>query len=147
MPDRLLTTHDVEELAKLARQANKSVFYRTVAMISVALLGVGLVFAAHQYGRAEDAAREASQAAVTVRAAAIQNCQKSLQPGGIRFIIADGLRHQIDQSKTLDYQQFFPNVPPRQLEGLIAHQRQQQEQQIKDLKSVNCVQLYPAPKP
>lgn len=138
-------TDTEDALVKMARQANKAIFYRSIAIIAVVLLGVVGWYAASQYTNAQDASRAAKEAAILVRQSALANCEKSVQPGGVRRIIADQIQYQIDQSKSFDAHQFFPNVPPKQLDELLQEQRRQQEKQIHDLLSVNCPALFPLP--
>lgn len=131
--------------AALERQHNRSVFYRTVAIMSVVLLAVTGWFSALQYNKAHDAADAAKGAAEVVRTSALENCRNSAQPGGVRFIIAEQIRQQIQQSDRLNYEQFFPNVPPDELHKLIAAQRERQKKQVQALLNVNCDALYPQP--
>jgi hypothetical protein len=138
-----MTPADRNDYAKLVRQANRTVFYRTLSVITTTLLGVGLFFAANQYQGAQDSANEAAKAARVVRAAAVQNCQRSVQPGGVRYIIAAQIRQQMAQASKLDYSTFFPSVPHAQLQKLLDQQRVTQQKQIDALLHVRCRAIYP----
>jgi len=72
-------------------------------------------------------------------------CESSLQPGGVRFVVADQIRSQLEQSKHLDYAKFFPGVPQDELKQLLAQSRQRQQQEIHDLLDVDCSAAYPTP--
>lgn len=129
----------------LIQVASRAVFYRTVAVISVVLLGVGLFFAANQYGRAESASKSAREAAASVHLAQVQACEASLQPGGVRFIIAAQIQQQLAQQKHVNYHKLFPNFDRRRLHDLISRSRVQQRQEIHDLLTVNCQRQFSAP--
>lgn len=135
--------HTDAEIMRLSRQANQSIFFRTVAVISVTLLGIVGWFSAAQYNKARDAAGAAKEAAAVVRDAAVANCERSVQPGGARYIIASTIQAQIAQSKHFDYHSFFPNVEPKQLHNLIEQQNKQRQSQIDALLNVNCPSQYP----
>jgi len=130
--------HPDAEILRISRRANQTIFFRTLAVVSVVLLGVTGWFSASQYNKTKDAAND-------VRNQALENCQNSVKPGGVRFIIADQIQHQLDQSRSIDYHQFFPNVPPKQLHKVIQHQQQQQKAQIYQLKHPDCESVFPKP--
>jgi len=140
-----LTPDEAETLGALVRQSSRAVFYRTMALVAIVLLGVVGFVAASQYSDAKDAAEQAKEAASVVRNAALENCQKSIRPGGVRFIIASGLQQEIAQSKAVDYHQLFPNLDPKQLHDLLDASTTQRKQEVHDLLAIDCAAQFPKP--
>lgn len=78
-----------------------------------------------------------------IRESQIANCELSKKPGGIRYIVAEQLRLELQQGKTVDYEQFFPNIPPDELRALIEAQRERAKTEIRQLLDIDCDELYP----
>lgn len=78
-----------------------------------------------------------------IRQSQIDNCEASKEPGGIRFIVAEQLRLELQQGKTVDYEEFFPNIPPEQLNELLQAQRERAKTEIRQLLDIDCDELYP----
>lgn len=142
-----LTPEEAATLGALVKQSSRAVFYRTMALVAIICLGVVGYVAASQYGEAQGAADQAKEAAATVRQAAVENCQRSTQPGGVRYIVATGIRQQIAQSKAVDYHTLFPGLDPKKLHDLLAETQKRQTQEIHDLLTINCATLYPKVQP
>lgn len=118
---------DQVELVKMARQANRSVFWRTLAMLSIAALGVVGYFSYQGY---QD-----------VHNAQVNACKASLRPpDGVRWIVAQPLIKQQERSATLDLPAIAKKigVPLDQLRD----QQRETANEIKGLLGVNCEALY-----
>lgn len=137
--------HTDEQIVKMARTANKAIFFRTLAVAAIALLGMIGFFSAKQYTSAQHASQRASAAVSAVHATQVSACQKSIQPGGVRAVVAAQIQDQLNQSKHVNYHRFFPNIKPRKLKRLIRRQRASQRREITALLNVNCAALYSAP--
>lgn len=76
--------------------------------------------------------------------AQVQNCEASKQPGGIRFIVANEIRRQMIASQGIDYGKFADSLGLTQdeINKLINEQKAAQTQEIKDLLSIDCSDLY-----
>lgn len=81
----------------------------------------------------------------TLREDAVTNCAKITNP--TRAIIANQLQNQVDQSKAFlasgKYAEFFPGIPPAELNALIQKQNQQYEDEIAQLAPLDCGALFP----
>lgn len=78
----------------------------------------------------------------TVQQAVVKACEADLAPGGVRYILADQIEQQIQQSQALDYSRFFPSVPPKTLHRLIGAQVKQERTEIAQLRGVDCSAQY-----
>lgn len=131
--------------AGMDRQHNRAVFARTVAVVSIILLAVVGWFSALQYNKAQDASDAAAQAAEVVRQAAVDNCQRSVQKGGVRRELANTIQDDIDSSENSDLSAFFPQIPPDQLQALIEKRNDARRARIKHVLSINCEASFPKP--
>lgn len=71
----------------------------------------------------------------------VASCQKNGNP--LRQVVRDILQTDIEQSKSLDYEQFFPNIPPAQLHALIHQENKESKRQLKTIEPLDCAALYP----
>lgn len=110
-----------------------------------------------QSSEALSAADAARQQAEIIRLAAIQSCEASKHPGGVRFILARTLRKEarrIAEQQALSAHlppSYFPGIPPDQFRLLQRHQaaeaaREEAEnyQQAHELRHFDCAAQYPA---
>jgi hypothetical protein len=120
-------TPENEELAKLARTANKAIFYRYMAVISITIAGVVGWFSYQGYLNLHD-----SQVAA---------CEASLRPpNGVRWIVAQPLIKQEARSATLDIPAIAKKIGVP-VDQLLA-QQQETKQEIRGLLGVDCESLY-----
>lgn len=88
---------------------------------------------------------QVSQLTNKIHESQIAVCEAALKPGGVRYIVAEQIRFQVEQSQNFDYSKFFPNVPQDQLEQLLAAQRERSLAEIHQLLDVDCDAVYPKP--
>lgn len=132
---RPLPGHTDEEIIRLARQANRGVYFRTLAVVSVVLLGVVGFFAGK-------ASRDAARAVDNVQAVQVAACEASIRPGGVRFIDAQNIARQVVRS---DAARISPDsvarafgIPRDQAAALLKTSRADQVRAINDLLAVEC---------
>ena len=130
-----LPGHSDAEIMRLARQANKAVFWRYLSILAVIGLGVVGYLAAH-------ASHQAAEVSKTVQKNQIENCKAAISPGGSRYIQAQGIRQDIQRNQlvAINPAQVAASfgITTAQAEALLKDQRHDQLQQIHDLLDVNC---------
>jgi hypothetical protein len=71
----------------------------------------------------------------------IRSCERNGNP--LREAVIDQLEGEIEQSKIVDYSEFFPSVPPERLDALIREENQRIRGYIEQIQPVDCPSLYP----
>lgn len=71
----------------------------------------------------------------------VKGCERNGNP--LREAVSTLLQDQIDQSRGLDYEKFFPTIPPNELHDLIHAQNQKRLALLKTIEPVDCASLYP----
>jgi len=136
--DAVRAGHTDEEILSMARRANQSVFFRTLSVVSIVLLGVVGFLAA-------DASRDANSAVDSVHSSQVRSCERSVEQDGVRYIVAQGLQKELERQEQVNYHKLFPNIPPAKLHALLHQQRVASKQQIDALLNVNCAAQFPSP--
>jgi hypothetical protein len=89
---------------------------------------------------------ETSQAtdnfATQLRDGLVESCEKNGNP--LREYLASQALEEIAESKSLDYEEFFPNIPPDKLHDLLQAQNESLREALKGpLSPIDCAGLYP----
>jgi hypothetical protein len=90
-----------------------------------------------------DRSSETEAFSAELRAGLVTNCQRGGNP--LRKAVQRMLREQIAQSKHIDLAKFFPQIPPAELQRLIAEQNAKRRALIRSIAPVDCTRLYPTP--
>lgn len=119
---KVLPGHSNEEILHLARQANRGIFYRYLALVSVLALGIIGVFSYQGYQ--------------AVHNTQVQTCEHSKQPGGVRYILATQIREDLARGQSINLADVAKRlgVPV----SVLTEQRQGEKQEVKDLLGVDC---------
>lgn len=113
-------------------------------LAGAALLGGSISYGiTNAHSDAAAAKKQATERAAVIRESQVGACQSSLEPGGVRFIVAQQIQASVTAAKQVDYHQLFPNIDRKQLHDLIRDDHDRQVQEIHDLLNVNCDALYP----
>lgn len=68
----------------------------------------------------------------------IEACEHS----PIKEAVIGQIQYQLDQSRTVDYETLFPDIPPDQLHTLIHQANEQRRAQLEQINSVDCQARY-----
>lgn len=111
---------------------------------ALALMGIGVIFVAivALAGQLQNS-NSIHQFDKDLHTGLIRVCEQRINP--LLQVQRSQLKRDIKQSKSFDYSKFFPGVPKAQLDALIKAQIQQDKEQLKILKSVNCQKAFPTP--
>lgn len=90
--------------------------------------------------RANDRAALAAQNQAQINRALVQSCEDNGNP--LRMAVQQMLRDQIRQSHSPKLEEFFPQIPPRQLHRLIHRANERRRQEIRQIAPVDCASLY-----
>lgn len=127
--------HTDAEIIRLARRSNRAVFWRTISIISVVLLGVTAYLSAN-------ASHDAKTAVNRVQDTQIAGCKASIQPGGVRFIDAQNIARQVVRSDAADINPAAVanafGISTEQSAALLKEARAEQVDSIHDLLGVEC---------
>lgn len=141
--DAVRAGHSDQEILRLSRQANRSVFFRSVAVGAVLLLGV-LGFAAGRASQhANDKASVAAAVALENRRNLVEFCEAQARPpDGASYIQATALLRQVRQTHAIG----VPNLA-RKFHlpvKLLKVSLKQQRSQAAHLLHPNCEAQFPA---
>lgn len=78
-----------------------------------------------------------------LRAGLVRNCETNGNP--LREAVRGQLREEIHKRGTIDYSRFFPDIPPAELESLLAQQNRADHKTLRKLAPVDCPSLFPSP--
>lgn len=81
--------------------------------------------------------------AVQLREGLVRSCQRNGNP--LRKAVQRQIRERIQQREHLDFTRFFPNVPPGELNRLLAQENRADRVSLKQIAPIDCKRLYPAP--
>lgn len=76
-----------------------------------------------------------------VQRASLAACKDSLEPGGVRYFLAQQGYRQIHQTLATP-REFFPDIPPETFDKLIAKSVARQRQEIQEVLDANCEARY-----
>lgn len=103
------------------------------------LAGAGLGSALYTRSQSID---ELSVFSEELRDGLVENCERNGNP--LRRAVTKMLRDDIEQSHSADLARFFPQIPPDELERLIARENRAKRETIGEIWPVDCEALYPA---
>lgn len=127
--------HTDEQIVHMARLANRAVFYRYAAILSiVGLFIVGFL--------AVQASKDARDAADSVKDTQVAGCKASVRPGGARYIDAQNIARQVARSDAAEIDPVNVaaafGIDVEQARLLIKQGRADQVDSIHDLLGVSC---------
>lgn len=93
------------------------------------------------YNERSDRIDQVQTFSVELRNGLVASCEKNGNP--LREAVQGLLEEEIKQSNPKTIEQFFPQIPPKLLERIIAKTTKHKERVIKEISPLNCEALYP----